>query len=217
MTDVEAFWQWWEKRESQLSALSGQELVEVASTRLAVVNPSLSIEVSNKSPNTTTPRELVITASGVAEAFADACRVARESKASEAWKVTALKPPRGFDFVTEGLDSLAKSQWCFVPLSREISDGTRMLGLKIETSEQDSELLSRNTMLANIIREGVGEVLLSCCSHLSHRPKRTLGAFRLAELGDFLYSWILANDSEQLGSWLPPYEVVSSEALGDGR
>ncbi len=79
------------------------------------------------------------------------------------------------------------------------------IGLRIEMPERDAQKLNEDA-LSLVLEEGVGEVLLSLCSHIEFGFSETAGALSIHSLAETISDWALARGPKSMRAWLPPLE-----------
>ena len=126
---ADKFWRWFESHRSDLDALvdTDDPLWDVVLGQLQQIHKRLRFELSM--PNGST-RDFVVTADGHEDAFPLADALVARSPSIHGWRFIALKPPMGFDFVTnyEGV-SFDPHSMGFMPL--ESGSRPQDLGLRI--------------------------------------------------------------------------------------
>jgi hypothetical protein len=126
---IDKFWSWFIRNEVDLSETKTNDstLLNRLRTELKAVNPGFFYEFSTN----TVPREFIVTAGGNRDLFGLVEEFVSSAPRIPAWKIIALKPAKGFGFVTnyEGVDYDPKSMW-FLPLVRK--DGKLLpMGLRL--------------------------------------------------------------------------------------
>ena len=127
------FWTWFIRNELELCDFRSSEdaILEVLLDRLHEVHRDFFFEVSVNA----VPHELIITAQGKRSIFPVIDKFISSAPKIPSWKVIALKPPQGFDFVTSynGVDYDPKSLW-FLPLIKGTGSDS-LLGLRVGIPE----------------------------------------------------------------------------------
>jgi hypothetical protein len=198
---INRFWLWFESQAERLFAQPSLEIIDELTEQLATVDRGISCEVSQGT--TCSDRELILTAHSDASRFKLIGTLAQRAPQISGWRVLALKPPRGFAFHIDGKERLSISDWRFVPLksSPEFDE----IGLRIEMPERDAQKLNEDA-LSLVLEEGVGEVLLSLCSHIEFGFSETAGALSIHSLVETISDWALARGPKSMRAWLPPLE-----------
>jgi hypothetical protein len=98
---------WLAKNGSRLLRLPSDEAADEIGDFIVALDSRLGVEVGNSKPaqGEAEARELIITAFSNREAFPLVRQIVDSSIATSGWRVVALKPPRGFDFVVTVGDS----------------------------------------------------------------------------------------------------------------
>ncbi len=198
---IDRFWLWFESQTEQLVDQPSLEIIDELAEQLANVDSGITAEVSNLTENS--DRELIITAHGDILRFKLIGTLVQRAPQIPNWRVLALKPPRGFAFHIDGKESLSISDWRFVPLKS--SPDFSEFGLRIEMPEQDAHLLDADSLWL-ILESGVGEVLLSLCSHIEFGSSKTAGALSIHSLAETISDWALVRGPESVRAWLPTLE-----------
>jgi len=197
------FWQWFEKQAEGLLKKPSFEVIDELAEQIKKVDPGITAEVSNC--HESIDRELTVTSHCDQSKFELILDFVRMAPLVSGWQFQALKPPRGFSFQVEGKSGLSIGDWRFVPLksSPEFTE----IGLRIEMTEDDLKNMN-DELLHEIIEEGVGEVLLSLCSHIEYGSSMTPKAISLNSLAETLYSWALRRSPQSFHKYLQTIEIV---------
>lgn len=198
---IDRFWLWFESQAERLFEQPSLEIIDKLTEQLATVDRGISCEVSQAT--TCSDRELILTAHGDASRFKLIGTLVQRAPQIPGWRVLALKPPRGFAFHIDGKESLSISDWRFVPLKS--SPDFSEFGLRIEMPEQDAHLLDADSLWL-ILDSGVGEVLLSLCSHIEFGSSKTAGALSIHSLAETISDWALVRGPKSMRAWLPTLE-----------
>ena len=199
---IDRFWLWFESQAERLFAQPSQEIIDELTEQLATVDRGISCEVSQAT--TCSDRELILTAHSDTSRFKLIGTLVQRAPQIPGWRVLALKPPRGFAFHIDGKERLSISDWRFVPL--KYSPDFSEFGLRIEMPEQDARLLDADS-LSLILESGVGEVLLSLCSHMEFAgSSKTAGALSIHSLAETISDWALVRGPKSMRAWLPTLE-----------
>jgi len=120
-----AFWEWFEQNHTRYSnfnetyeqkAEESVELLDAITKELKKFSEGLFVEVSASQEK----KELVITAQGNKEYFADAYALVQEAPSIGTWEFTALKPVQGLDFnFTLAEVNINPDEILFMPLEAE--------------------------------------------------------------------------------------------------
>ena len=156
---IAAFWNWFRDNKRAMDALDDPDepFWDTALSALKNIHPGLEFALSSLEGPKEPEREFVLTASCDAELFpaVDAAIAAAPKLAG--WKWVALKPPMGFDFVSEFEDlELDPRQMWFFPLRdsarpRELALRVAVPGITKRRAEQYFEAV------AMILETGLGE------------------------------------------------------------
>lgn len=198
---IDRFWLWFESQAERLFEQPSLEIIDKLTEQLATVDWGISCEVSQVT--TCSDRELILTAHSDILRFELIGTLVQRAPQIPNWRVLALKPPRGFAFHIDGKESLSISDWRFVPLKS--SPDFSEFGLRIEMPEQDARLLDADS-LSLILETGVGEVLLSLCSHIEFGSSKTAGALSIHSLAETISDWAFVRGPESVRAWLPTLE-----------
>lgn len=130
---VAAFWAWFRENKRRMDALDDPDepFWDEALAELAKLNPELRFALSSlEGAPKGEDREFVLTASCDTELFSMVDAVVNAAPKLAGWQWVALKPPMGFDFVTEFEDlTLDPREMWFFPLRD--SARPRSLGIRI--------------------------------------------------------------------------------------
>jgi hypothetical protein len=97
-----------------------------------------------------TPRELIITAEGNADAFPSADELVTEAPVIAGWKFISLKPAMGFDFCrTDGVITLDVSKLWFIPTTSNAAPSK--IGVIIGFPDADFVLKNQSVVTAYTI------------------------------------------------------------------
>ncbi|MEQ8637786.1 hypothetical protein [Gimesia maris] len=198
---IDRFWLWFESQAERLFEQPSLEIIDKLTEQLATVDWGISCEVSQVT--TCSDRELILTAHSDILRFELIGTLVQRAPQIPNWRVLALKPPRGFAFHIDGKERLSISDWRFVPLKS--SPDFSEFGLRIEMPEQDARLLDADS-LSLILETGVGEVLLSLCSHIEFGSSKTAGALSIHSLAETISDWALVRGPKSMRAWLPTLE-----------
>lgn len=123
------FWSWFHAHHAEVAALAGGDdpRWDAVLARLQSVDPALRFEFSDPQDGV---RDLVLTVEGNASKFALVDAMAAAAPSVPGWRIVALKPPMGFDFVTtyEGDRFDPRSMW-FLPMTS--ASRPTALGLRV--------------------------------------------------------------------------------------
>jgi hypothetical protein len=126
---IDEFWDWFLAHRSDFDTLKDPNMPfwNAAVAQLKSLDGHLWFELSSNVDGT---REFIITAEGHHEAFPIVEAIAAQAPKVQGWKFIALKPPMGFEFVTnyEGIPFDPNVMW-FLPLKR--GSNRHDLGLRI--------------------------------------------------------------------------------------
>jgi hypothetical protein len=132
---IAAFWSWFRQNKPALDQLDDPDepFWDDALAELAKVHPELRFALSSlEGAPKGAPREFVLTASCDTELFDTVDALVAAAPKLPGWQWVALKPPMGFDFVTEFEDlTLDPAEMWFFPVRD--SARPRMLALRIAT------------------------------------------------------------------------------------
>lgn len=198
---IDRFWLWFESQAERLFEQPSLEIIDKLTEQLARVDWGISCKVSQVT--TCSDRELILTAHSDTSRFKLIGTLVQRAPQIPGWRVLALKPPRGFAFHIDGKERLSISDWRFVPLKS--SPDFSEFGLRIEMPEQDARLLDADA-LSLILETGVGEVLLSLCSHIEFGSSKTAGALSIHSLAETISDWALVRGPKSMRAWLPTLE-----------
>ena len=187
---IEDFWRWFSEAKSSFELLAETEdpLWDFALGKLKTIDEGLWFELSDLD---VTPREFIITAEGISELFPLVEEIVQKSPKDPNWKFVALKPPLGFDFVTEyeGIQVDPKDLW-FLPLDSGTISSVLELRIGVRSYEPEKqEAVSSATLL--ILDTALGERIASQEIHvvevcaLPASPEKE-GYFALPELPAYL-------------------------------
>jgi len=191
MNDPHAFWNWFRSAHVRLQNLRGgrdDALLDEIQTRLQDCSPGLWFEVGGHPEG---PMELIISAEGDPNYFADVRQLVGSAPAIPGWQFIAFKPPQGFEFQTEyeGVVVNPATSW-FLPLESK-SDPTAV-GLRVAvpgfTQERGQDF---RTAVYIVLDTGLGELAASeTIQHLEvvappSKPEDD-GYIELNELGSYL-------------------------------
>ena len=194
MTDMDlqvgAFWRWFIDRRDEFKTLRSPEepFWDVALERLKRVDDRLWIELSDAAD---VPREFIVTAEGLVDAFPIAEALVSSAPVIEEWKFLALKPPLGFEFTSryEGILFEPSRMW-FLPLdshSRPQDLGIRVgipgLELIDKRAAHNALLVILDTALGE--RSAATEIQHTEVSELPSDPA-PLGYIELPELPTYI-------------------------------
>lgn len=128
MASEKDFWSWFSKNQLDIEKYeSGDEkLLDEIMLELHKYNKNLYFEFSTHEKI----NEFIITAEGEIQQFDSAFNLVNSAPKFENWKIMALKPAMGFDFITtyEGIDYNPDDLW-FLPLSSNANPN--ILGLRV--------------------------------------------------------------------------------------
>ncbi len=185
------FWSWFVAHEAQLRQLDDSEeetVLDELLDQLESVCDELGFEIGTQPDGVT---ELIISAEGDREMFDRVRALVAEAPKLEGWRILALKPARGFDFIAEYGDwQLDPDDIWFMPL--ESDEDPNALGLRLssptEESAEDDDFLAACFQL---LETGLGEVTLAeDVHHLEIVPlpenAEENGWFALPQLGDYI-------------------------------
>lgn len=114
--DIKRFWCWFSTHKLELDTMidSDSALWTEALAQLQAIDSRLWFELSHPDG---APREFILTAAGVKDAFPSVEMTIANAPVLPDWQFIALKPAMGFDFVTnyEGVELDPKQMW-FLPL-----------------------------------------------------------------------------------------------------
>jgi hypothetical protein len=161
------FWDWFRANDRGLWEAAdhdGEELEEL-SDALSSYREGLCFEISDEENGT---REMVISAAGDRRLFGAVDELVKQAPQLDRWRVTALKPPRGFDFV---LDTptvhLDPKTIVFEPLSSGADP--RLLGIRIYLP---ARRVGRDAQEAALraVETGLGEQARAEIEHIDVAP-----------------------------------------------
>ncbi len=154
---VPKFWQWFLDNRPTLEVSSADIAAGLVTTELADIDLRLSAEISfdDEEP------ELIISANGIRELFETVQNLVDATPVGLNWTVSALKPPRGFNFeiTKDGSASIDASSLKFNPL--KTSADPQSVGISIALPRS---ILNRADVLdiaKLIIETGIGEAAAS--------------------------------------------------------
>ncbi len=155
MADENEFWSWFSKHQLDIEKYeSGDEkLLDEIMSELHKYNENLYFEFSTHEKL----NEFIITAEGETQQFESVFNLVNSAPKFENWKIIALKPAMGFDFITnyEGVDYNPEDLW-FLPLSSD--SNPNMLGLRIGIPNYDKDTHKHSVAASWIIFDaGLGE------------------------------------------------------------
>jgi hypothetical protein len=150
------FWSWFIRNELELSRIGNSEdpLMTDLMSKLHRIHEDLFFELGTNFE----PHELVITAEGKRRLFPLVDELAASAPVIPQWKIVALKPPQGFDFVTnfEGSDYDPKTMW-FLPMIRKQGEES-LLGLRVGIPHLDlKKKAEAQTAVLIILDTALGE------------------------------------------------------------
>lgn len=177
------FWEWFQRHEGDLWRIEDyqDEWLDRLQAALAEYRQGLWVEVSDEDEGV---RELVISAAGDEQLFDDARDLVAHAPELKRWKVLALKPARGFDFMFED-DSvkLDPRELAFEPLAH--ARNPRAIGLRVF-----SPVLGDNVRAAveRMLEVGLGEEKRARISYIeiAPLPSDSKKYIAVGELGEYI-------------------------------
>lgn len=162
----QVFRQWMVDHASELRRQPPEEAAEEIGDFVQSIDERLGVEVADEVEGNEGPRELVVTAFSDQSAFGLVKSLVEALPELDGWTVTALKPPRGFDFQLD-LDgtSIDASTLEFSPAGAE--RGINLL-LSGQSSEEVAALDDELAWL--IVEAGIGEELCARLGEVSFAP-----------------------------------------------
>lgn len=182
MTDrdarVRAFLRWARDHLGRLHGSPSEEAAGEIGAAIEGVDPQLGVEVEEEVHDR---RELIVTAFSAPDRFLLVHRLVAGLQGIEGWRVVALKPARGYDFVLELAGrGVQASALRFEPLD-DLPGSIRVLvepSVSLPAAAEDAEELGWL-----IVETGLGEELAARLAHVELAPMERPGARRpLAEL-----------------------------------
>ncbi len=156
--DPATFWRWFQAAEARVREVEGPEkdaILDDLATAVADFDEAISFEIGVDPEG---GYELILTADGNVDAFPTVEGLVAAAPAIPDWKVTAFKPPRGFEFrlAYEGVE-VDPQQCRFMPMGAE-SD-PKLFGVRIGFpgfNEEKSDIYQGLALL--MLETGLGEV-----------------------------------------------------------
>jgi hypothetical protein len=153
---IQEFWRWFTEHRAEFDVLKDTEnpFWDIALAQLKRLDERLWFELSNMDRD---EREFIITAEGHFEAFELVDTIVANAPRIPNWEVIALKPPRGFDFIStyEGIHFEPRAMW-FLPLDSASRPGD--LGLRVGVPNLTSDIKRQATnAVAVILDTALGE------------------------------------------------------------
>jgi len=147
------FWIWFSENESRISEADPDlPIFDEILRKLQVLDSRLYFELSTNQD----PKDFVITAQGNTQLFPFIDMLVSSAPSIPGWKITALKPPMGFEFTTQYEDiALDPSQMWFLPL--ESKKDPASLGLRVAAPNLDPKQKWARAAVLAIIDTGIGE------------------------------------------------------------
>jgi hypothetical protein len=188
--NASGFWRWFESRQAEYRRLreSRDELLNALEERLLALADGLSFEISSEQDGVC---EVIIGAGGRKELIPVAESIIAQAPDLPGWRVFALKPALGFDFVhdREGQPFDPKGMW-FDPLSSKSNPSE--FGLRVYVPELEEAGVDRTLRAVwNILDTALGERACLCeiqyleVSALLLNPEQA-GFLRLTELPAYI-------------------------------
>lgn len=160
MTTPQSFWDWFVENEERLF-LAGEGAMDEILLHLHRVVPGTGVEISDPMNDR---RELILTTKGKPLLAASIVDLVAYAPSLLRWTLTALKPPRGFDFVFESRDGrIDPRELSFEPL--EGADTPGRIGIRVFTNDLAALPMLRQT-IAEIIETGIGERAAAAIDHI---------------------------------------------------
>ncbi len=196
---VVAFWSWFRENKRAMDTLDDPDepFWDVALAELAKVHPDLKFALSSLEGDAGGDREFVLTASCDTDLFETVDTVIAAAPRLSGWQWVPLKPPMGFDFISEFEDlTLNPAEMWFFPMRD--SARPRSLGLRIAvpgfTRRRADQYFDA---VAIVLETGLGErAAASDLEHMEVVPippnLKAEGFAPLTELPDYL-EWNRAN------------------------
>ena len=192
---LDDFWTWFVGNEAALRTAPGGEGPDKIETELRKIDPRLGCELSEPGER----RELILTAWSQAPAFPVIRELAAAAPKEQLanWRITALKPARGFRFAIniDGLQVDA-SQLMFHALTSP--QAPALLGLRIYVTGAPPTDERWQRILPLILETGLGEELAAQISHLQPAPAPPPDdqALKLDDLPEFI-EWFRSGGMKQ--------------------
>jgi len=161
------FWDWFRANELRLWEMADREdeLLDEIQEVLGSYRNGLCLELSDEENGT---RELVISAAGDEDLFGAVDVLVAHAPRLNRWKFTALKPPRGFDFVLETRTArLDPKTMVFEPLTNDVDP--LALGIRVFLSEGRVGPDTQETV-TRAVETGLGERVRSEIQHIEVAP-----------------------------------------------
>ena len=160
MDPVGRFCTWFTDAAFRLRALPIHEALDVIYDELKKVNAGLSVELGDHAQL----RELVLSANGHSELFELVRGIKARLGATPGWLVTALKPPKGFDFVhtTPEGGRIEAAELFFEPL--QTNETPSRIVIRVFLPAEMVAYEDVEWMLRVLAETGIGE---ERCSHIA--------------------------------------------------
>jgi hypothetical protein len=181
------FWQWFVQNEKRLLRLDPDQITEEVYAQLEAFISPVVVEVAAEG----TPRELIISACGVAESFSIVKQFVAAAPSMPEWQFIALKPPRGFDFkMNIGGCEVDGNALRFDPLTPK--EGPPRLGIQVFGPADIAGEEELDSILITIVEAGIGEEVAAAIEHLAYAdiatcPKEALFMHELGEYVDWFW------------------------------
>jgi hypothetical protein len=164
------FWRWFLAREHELWNLIDARDPRLEQLQSAVTSyqEGLRVEVSDRTDN---KREMIISAGGNGALFKKVDDLIAAAPTLDRWTLTALRPPRGFNFVLDTrVGRYDPSTIVFEPLS---SDGRpSAIGIRAYVPIKDLGTDAKEA-IALMVETGLGERARAVIAHLEVAPLTT--------------------------------------------
>ncbi len=161
------FWDWFLANEPRLWKMAERpdDLLDAIQEPLSTYQGGLSLEVSDEESGT---RELIVSACGDTDRFDDVDVLVAHAPCLQRWKITALKPARGFDFVLETRTArLDPKTMVFEPLANE--GHPLALGIRVYLPDRRVGPDAQDAV-TRAVEIGIGERARSEIQHIEVAP-----------------------------------------------
>jgi hypothetical protein len=155
MNQIQNFWDWFSHNKDRfVHAKDNRLFLDLIQAKLNEVDKGLFFEMSLDS----NPKEFIVTAGGDKKLFFLADEVVLYAPKLSGWRFISLKPPRGFQFISNFRGSLfdPRKMW-FMPFKKR--DDPAFLGLRIGfengCGSMEKEIVRNGTLL--VLDTGLGE------------------------------------------------------------
>ena len=179
------FWTWFVEHEASLRTAPGGAAPDQIEAKLREIDPRLGCELSEPGER----RELILTAWSQAPAFPIVRELAAAAPKEQLanWRITALKPARGFRFAIN-IDGLQVDATKLMFHALTSPQAPALLGLRIYVTGAPPTDERWSRILPLILETGLGEELAAQISNLQPAagPPPDDQALRLDELPEFI-------------------------------